>query len=91
MSKIKNWNANGLMDHYNQSVWIGLAHRFYTDVQYFLHIVWWMSNVMNVWCGECLCDECLTVHFDQEKKAAKCYFCLIHDATGVGHQSQQQR
>ena len=35
MSKIKNWNANGLMDNYNQSVWIGLAHRFYTDVQYF--------------------------------------------------------
>ena len=37
MSKVKHQKLKcQWSNHYNQSVWIGLAHRFYTDVQYFL-------------------------------------------------------
>ena len=24
-----------------------------------LHIVWWMSDVLDAWCGGCLCGGCL--------------------------------
>ena len=39
-------------NHYNQIVWIRLAHRFYTDIQYFFwKLLWWSMWLIhiNIW------------------------------------------